>query len=234
MTARHNNYQKDYYTDRSVPRMTADLVDTPYVQRQVGEVMRALSPWPGARVLDLGCGPGKYTIGMARRGLEVEGLDLTPVLVEMLNKQAPSIPTHVADSANIPETLFGRFDGVTGFFFLHHLPSLVATFINARKVLRDGGRAVFLEPNPAYLGFYAQIALTKGMTWRGERGILNMRSSNLERSAMSAGFTEYSEKSFGAAPPAIVNQRWGQVLESTLESIPGWERIAAFRMITLQ
>ncbi|MGD2060643.1 MAG: methyltransferase domain-containing protein [Acidimicrobiia bacterium] len=233
MTGRHNDYQREYYSTRSVPRMTADLVRTPYVQRHVTEVLSDLAVPEGAKVLDLGCGPGKYTIALAERGIDVEGLDLTPALVEMLRASAPEIPVHVADAAELPGELRGRFDAVTGFFFLHHLPALAPTLASARAALRPGGRAVFLEPNPLYVGYYFQIAFTPGMTWRGERGIVHMTVRNLHRSARSAGFDNFEERVFGAVPPPIANRVWGRRLEGVLESVPGWDRIGAFRLITL-
>lgn len=233
MTGRHNEYQRRYYSTRPVPRMTADLAQTPYVRRHVAEVLAELGVESGGRVLDLGCGPGKYTIALAAEGLDVEGLDLTPALVEMLRETAPDIPVHLADAAELPDGLRGRFDAVTGFFFLHHLPALVPTLSSARAALRPGGRAVFLEPNPLFVGYYAQIALTPGMTWRGERGILNMTSRNLERAARSAGFDRFEQRVFGAAPPALANRSWGRRLESAFESLPGWGHVGAFRLVTL-
>jgi len=37
---------------------------------------------PGARVLDIACGTGNVTIPLARRGVMVTGLDMTPGLLE--------------------------------------------------------------------------------------------------------------------------------------------------------
>jgi 2-polyprenyl-3-methyl-5-hydroxy-6-metoxy-1,4-benzoquinol methylase len=234
VTGRHNDYQREYYSTRPVPRMTADLARTAYVQRHVTEVLMDLAVPNGAKILDLGCGPGKYTIALAGKGMDVEGLDLTPALVEMLRDSAPEIPVHLADAAELPDTLRGRFDAVTGFFFLHHLPALVPTLASARAALRPDGRAIFLEPNPLYLGYYLQVACTPGMTWRGERGIVNMTTRNLRRAARSAGFRHFEQRVFGAVPPALANRPWGRRLEDALESLPGWSHVGAFRLITLR
>ena len=37
----------------------------------------------GKRVLDIGCGSGRYAIEMARRGAEVVGLDFAPTMIEL-------------------------------------------------------------------------------------------------------------------------------------------------------
>lgn len=42
----------------------------------------------GSRVLDLGCGPGRHALEMARRGYRVAGIDITPAFVEIASKRA--------------------------------------------------------------------------------------------------------------------------------------------------
>jgi cyclopropane fatty-acyl-phospholipid synthase-like methyltransferase len=42
----------------------------------------------GKRVLDIGCGSGRYSIEMARRGAEVVGLDFAPAMVELARELA--------------------------------------------------------------------------------------------------------------------------------------------------
>ncbi len=230
----HNDYQRSYYSSRSLPRMTVDLAGTPYVQRQVDEVIAQLDVGLGARVLDLGCGLGKYSAAMADRGFRVHGLDLTPALADELHRLRPDIPVTVADAADLPVALEGGFDAVTGFFFLHHLDELTPVLSSARRALRDGGTAVFVEPNPWHLPYAAQITFTPGMTWRGERGVYRMTRSNLSSAAGAAGFEQVRFHEFGAVPPALANRRNGRRLEAALEALPGWSHVAAFRLLTLR
>ncbi|MDH3731461.1 MAG: class I SAM-dependent methyltransferase [Acidimicrobiia bacterium] len=234
MTDAHNDQQRSYFSERKRPRMAPDRAGTPYVKRQVRQMVDALGLQPGHAVLDLGCGPGKYTLAMADLGLAVEGLDLTPALLDELTAEAPDIPVHLADAAALPSSLHGRFDAVTGFFFLHHLEDLVPVFREVRKALRPGGRAGFLEPNPWFAGYYVQIAVTRGMTWQGERGILRMTKATLAAASREAGFGAYHDGAFGAMPPAIANRSWGRSIERGFESIPGWSRIGAFRLATVE
>jgi 2-polyprenyl-3-methyl-5-hydroxy-6-metoxy-1,4-benzoquinol methylase len=230
----HNDYQRTYYSTRALPRMTVDLATTPYVQRQVDEVLAALGVASGAQILDLGCGLGKYSAAMADRGYSITGLDLTPRLADELHRRRPDIPVTVADAADLPEGLTGKFDAVTGFFFLHHLDDVTAVFDGARRALREGGCAVFLEPNPAHLPYAAQITFTPGMTWKGEKGVYRMTRSKLAAAAGDAGFGEVTFHEFGAVPPALANRAWGRRVERALESVPGWSHVAAFRLIRLR
>ena len=231
MNETHNDYQQAYYSSRPLPRMTTDQSGTPYVQRHVSEVVAALGLQPGARLLDLGCGLGKYTAALADRGFDVVGLDLTPALVDELTRRRPDIEVIQADAADLPAGLEGRFDAVTGFFFLHHLDDLEPVMTSARRALRDGGVAVFLEPNPIYVPYALQVTFTPGMTWRGERGIYRLTSRNIVAAARRAGFAKVSLDAFGATPPALTNRPWGRRLEGAVERIPGWSRVGAFRLI---
>ena len=102
--------------------------------------------------------------------------DLSPVLLGRLRTAAPrTIPTIACDIVDIAAHVNGRFDGVVGFFVLHHLLDFEATFRALVSVLRPGGRVAFCEPvawNPLY---YLQIALTPGMSFSGEPSITSMR-----------------------------------------------------------
>ncbi|GMQ86400.1 MAG: hypothetical protein BMS9Abin07_1977 [Acidimicrobiia bacterium] len=234
MNEDHNEYQRSYYTGRPLPRMTTDLAGTPYVLRHVEEVMSRLDLPPGASVLDVGCGLGKYTVALAELGIDVEGIDLTPKLIEELHARRPDIPVHLGDAAAPPSELAERFDAAIGFFFLHHVGDLAPIISGMRTTLKPGGRIAFLEPNPFFPGYYVQIALTPGMTWRGERGILQMRPAVVAPAAAAAGMQLVEHTAFGAVPPALANRAWGRALERGAEMLPGWDRVGAFQLMILE
>ena len=234
MTTPHNEQQKSYFSGRALPRMTIDLAETPYVQRHVGKVLACAAIQPDERILDLGGGPGKYTAAIAALGHDIEGLDLTPALIDEFRRELPDITAYVGDAALPPSELLGRFDVALGFFFLHHVEDLVPILTGTKSTLREGGRALFLEPNPLFLGYYFQVALTSGMSWKSEKGILRMRPRVLEEAGRQAGFTTISQSVFGAMPPRIANRHWGQVIERGFEALPGWKAVGAFRMFLLE
>lgn len=233
-STRHNQQQIEYFSKRPLPRMDAESrSSTPYTLRQLHAVIDACRLMPSDRVLDVGCGLGKYTVGLAAEGFDVQGLDLTPSLVERLNKVAPEIPTHIGDLLDPPNELHHKFDAVTGFFVLHHLSDYRAAFAGVRKLLKPGGRAAFCEPNPLFAGYYAQITFTPGMTWKGDRGILRMRPKLLASAASDAGLSDFATVRFGAFPPALANLPRGQRVERWLESIPGWRPARAFQLFSM-
>lgn len=229
--ASHNSSQKGYFEATVKPTMIPS--DTPYVRRHVDVVVEAAGIGPKSRVLEVGCGMGRYTLLLDRMGVAVEGFDLSQVLLDRLRAYAgdgSAIPLHCADVADPPVEFDGRYDAVVGFFMLHHLHDLDACFAGMSRVLAPGGRAVFLEPNPYNPLYYAQIALTPGMTWQGDRGIIQMRRRRIAAAMRRAGLDEFSLDRFGAFPPFISNRPLGRRLEAVIERVPVWRTLLPFQI----
>ena len=111
----------------------------------------------GKAVLEYGCGSdGSDSFTIARNGARVVGIDISPVAVSMSQRLAEEkeLTRSVRFAVNDAERLQfpdGSFDMVVGSGILHHL-DLDRSFSEIRRVLKPGGRAVFLEPlayNPA-------------------------------------------------------------------------------------
>jgi SAM-dependent methyltransferase len=227
----HNEGQRRYFEERPLPRMVP--VRSPYLLRQVEELVRFARLAPGDRVLEIGSGMGRYTLLLAEKGLSLEGMDLSPVLLERLRTydggQHP-IPLHAFDVAEPPADLRGRFDAVIGFFTLHHLHDLKACYRGMADLLAPGGRVAFLEPNALNPLYYLQITFTPGMTWEGDKGMLEMRRGPVFRAMKSAGFTELTLERFGFFPPFLSNRRAGRKLEELLERIPLFRPVLPFQL----
>jgi SAM-dependent methyltransferase len=57
-------------------------------EQEVGFLVDALGLEPGRRVLDVGCGPGRHSLALARRGFDVLGVDLSPDFVALARDAA--------------------------------------------------------------------------------------------------------------------------------------------------
>jgi 2-polyprenyl-3-methyl-5-hydroxy-6-metoxy-1,4-benzoquinol methylase len=56
--------------------------------QEVDFLVEALALEPGNRVLDAGCGPGRHAIELARRGIEVTGIDVSHEFLELARAAA--------------------------------------------------------------------------------------------------------------------------------------------------
>lgn len=58
-------------------------------RQEVDAVVEALGLKPGDRVLDVGCGPGRHSHELARRGILAHGIDISERFVELARTNAP-------------------------------------------------------------------------------------------------------------------------------------------------
>lgn len=56
---------------------------------EVDRLVQVLRLTPGDRVLDVGCGPGRHTHELARRGMQVLGIDISETFIKLAREDAP-------------------------------------------------------------------------------------------------------------------------------------------------
>jgi SAM-dependent methyltransferase len=228
---RHNRAQIEYFETAGQHAMRPS--DSHYVLHQVDRLVAFAGLSPGDHVLDVGCGMGRYTLPLAARGLAVEGIDISETLLERFREFDAGrydIPLHRADIVSPPDELRERFDAVVGFFTLHHLHDLCACLRSMRSLVKPGGRVVFLEPNPLNPLYYVQMLVVPGMSWSGDKGILQMRPANVFDAMAAAGLRNASLDRFGFFPPFVTNLDWGLRLERRLERVGAWKRLLPFQV----
>jgi 2-polyprenyl-3-methyl-5-hydroxy-6-metoxy-1,4-benzoquinol methylase len=111
---------------------------------------------PGMRVLDAGCGVGRWSIRLARRGVRVTGIDLSRTMVLEARRRASLAGVGAIcrfAQADLAELDLGeRFPRILGVTVLQHILD-GARFEGALGRLADhleaGGRMVLLEAAPA-------------------------------------------------------------------------------------
>lgn len=116
-------------------------------------LLRALGPVQGLRVLDLGCGQGRFTRRLARLGARVTGVDWSSAMVEAAQRHERrstlGIEYRRMDARNAPRAWPpATFDRVVACMSLQDMPNAPAVVRGAHRLLRRGGRFVFSVSHP--------------------------------------------------------------------------------------
>ena len=131
---------------------------------------RALEPWlrpaTGAKVLDMGCGIGRWSRLLAARGAQVTGVDLSPTMIAEAARRAAAAGLAsrcrfvVQDCAALD--IGGSFELILCVTMLQHLVDLEAMRRALRRMaghLAPEGRLVILEAAPARLASRCDTAV---------------------------------------------------------------------------
>lgn len=113
---------------------------------------------PGKRVLDVGCGGGLLSEGMAVRGAEVTGIDLSekPLGVAKLHllESGQKVDYRKVAVEQLATEVPGAFDAVTCLEMLEHVPDPASIVAACARLVKPGGQVFIstINRNPkAYL-----------------------------------------------------------------------------------
>jgi precorrin-6B methylase 2 len=145
------------------------------------EVVRQLAPRPGARVIDIGCGPGRVTIPLARAvgpGGEVIALDVQAAMLAKVAEKAETerianirLMQSDARSARIDA---GSLDGAVMVTALGEIPDAPKILPWIFSALKPGGRLLVAEsifdPHFVRRARLREMAQSAGFAERGYSG----------------------------------------------------------------
>ena len=183
----------------------------------------ALGDVSGARIVDIGCGEGRFSRLLSGLGAKVTGVDLTEPFIERARTLSVGDETYVVgDAENLANLASRSFDLAVSYIVLVDLLDFERSIEAAYRVLRPGGRFVICNVHPMRTSvpygwinqggrklFYALDNYTdegpREFEWWGRRFI------NMHRTLSSyiAGFLET-----------------GFVLEGLHEPVPSEEQLA--------
>lgn len=117
----------------------------------------------GARVLEVGCGPGLLAVRLAHEhGLDVTGTDLDPAMIRRARANAersgdgarPTFTVRDVGSLAFPDA---TFDLAVSTLSMHHWADPSAGLAEIARVLRPGGRALIWDLRPGLVPFHAGV-----------------------------------------------------------------------------
>jgi SAM-dependent methyltransferase len=136
--------------DQFSPRAAAYLTSTVHASGEDLQSLREIvGHRPDAVALDLGCGGGHAALLLAPRVRQVTAVDLSAAMVEVTRAEAHRRGlTNLAVQQGIVEHLpfpDAAFDIVVSRYSAHHWHDVGAGLREARRVLKPGGLAVFMD-----------------------------------------------------------------------------------------
>src|SRR5438034_6894088 len=115
--------------------------DSPHLESWFNKIAEAGELGPGRRLIDLGCGTGRWTISLVERtGCGALGLDNSPEMLEKAREKDRSnrVSWRLGDIEHLevePES----FDCALMVLMLHHVHDQLAAFRGVFRALRPGG-----------------------------------------------------------------------------------------------
>lgn len=149
----------------------------------------------GKRVLDVGCGGGLLSEGMAVRGAEVTGIDLSekPLGVAKLHllESGQQVDYRKVAVEQLADEMPGAFDVVTCLEMLEHVPNPSSIVAACARLVKPGGQVFFstLNRNPkSYLFAVVAAEYVLNMLPKGTHDYAKfIKPSELARWAKMAG-----------------------------------------------
>jgi SAM-dependent methyltransferase len=147
--------------DESTTSQTAELAeiyDAIYGSRDDAHFWHVTAAVADGPVLELGCGTGRVLLPLARAGIEITGLDLSPRMLERCSDRLQSEPAAVRERVCLVAADMTAFDigrrfaaiicPFAGFQQLTSVEQQLACLDRCRRHLRPHGRLVLDLPNP--------------------------------------------------------------------------------------
>ncbi|MBI5236570.1 MAG: class I SAM-dependent methyltransferase [Deltaproteobacteria bacterium] len=162
-------YHDDRYRNKSADAPIGGI-DAAY-----GFYWRIIGGVKGLKILDYGCGNGWLSVQLAKAGADVCGIDISGELIKKANdlkakhglSSNPIFHEMPAENLTFPDAYF---DVIAGSAVLHHT-ELDAALKNIARVLKPGGRAVFIEPMNQNILLKIWRALTPRRRSKTERAL---------------------------------------------------------------
>ncbi len=189
---------------------------------------------PGDRVLDVGCGPGRHAHGLARRGIEVVGVDISRRFVELAARDAPDGATfRRLDARSLPfesefDAAISLCQGAFGLCGGPAAPGVVdpdaVVLAGMARAVRPGGKVAV----SAFSAYFQVRYLEEGDDFDAATGVnrevmevMDPEGTAVAYEAWTTCFTPRELRAMAAASGLVVDAVWSVTPGSYEEAAPG-------------
>jgi ubiquinone/menaquinone biosynthesis C-methylase UbiE len=157
---------------------------------------------PGERVLDLGCGAGRFVAALRDAGADPVGVEVAEAALDRARANVPGADLRLIEPDGSLPLEHASVDLVWCSEVLEHVADTAQTLLEARRVLKPGGRLLATVP------FHGRVktALIGLLRFDAHFDPLGQHlrfytASSLRATLDSAGFADVRVRAWGGAPP---------------------------------
>ncbi|MCS7167714.1 MAG: methyltransferase domain-containing protein [Gemmatales bacterium] len=162
---------------------------------------------PGDRkILDIGCGTGKFLVTIAERfpATQLVGLDLCPGMLQRASERCQPYGSRIClvrgDSTYLPFQ-DNQFDVVTCSHSFHHYPDQQRAIAEMYRILRPNGRLLLVDGDRD--GWWGWFIYDICVPWI-EGGVHHCSARQFRQLCQAAGFQQIQQTRFGYLAPFLV------------------------------
>lgn len=122
-----------------------DYIEMPATLELVGQIKE------GQKILDIGCGLGKYSKIFATAGANVTAIDVSEKMIELARNNCQGLDIAFIHTSFEEAHLGELFDVVLGSFMVGYFSNLVGFFAKIHSLLNNSGRAIISMIHPIRL-----------------------------------------------------------------------------------
>jgi SAM-dependent methyltransferase len=155
----------------------------------------------GERVLDLGCGAGRFVAALDAAGAQAVGVELAERALSRARRVAPGADLRLVEPYGTLPLGHGEVDLVWCSEVLEHVPDVGALLAEVRRVLRPGGRLLATVPDHGRLR-RVLIALARHDEHYDPLGqhLRFFTRASLSRALHATGFRDVRMSALGGPP----------------------------------
>ncbi|MDP2947019.1 MAG: class I SAM-dependent methyltransferase [Nanoarchaeota archaeon] len=185
-----------------------------------------------SKILEVGCGDGRFTKYLLHRGYKVTALDLSENIIDRIrqgikgSQYEQNLKLYVGNLEKLPFPE-NTFDACVCVHVLHHTENIEKSVGEMARVIKKSGIVGFIEPNPYCPYWYFFIPICRCRKWAIEKGLIRCSGKKLQKIMERAGLSSIDRKKFGFIPSAIMkNNKFLARIEMILGETPIFNNLA--------